>query len=224
MFTHRGIRPSVQAGSRRSNCRLNSHHLTASLRGLSGLMVVEFVNTPTLLAMGESAIITNLKNRRTLIVLILVIGAVYFVLGDMNGFMSKSNLNKEIQVKQISSTEMSKARYTRKGSGAYIDWIDVELNQDEINNIVNWINSVPESDRVALNQIPANTSISAGIVFKLKTGKEIRIQYDLEKIYITRTDIWTRQMIYTIDQENLRDFFDQQLKGFYFGEDKVNKS
>lgn len=31
-------------------------------------------------------------------------------------------------------------------------------------------------------------------------------------------------MIYTIDQENLRDFFDQQLKGFYFGEDKVNKS
>lgn len=182
------------------------------------------VNTPTLLAMEESAIITNLKNRRTLIVLILVIGAVYFVLGDMNGFMSKSNLNKEIQVKQISSTEMSKARYTRKGSGAYIDWIDVELNQDEINNIVNWINSVPESDRVVLNQIPANTSISAGIVFKLKAGREIRIQYDLEKIYITRTDIWTRQMIYTIDQENLRDFFDQQLKGFYFGEDKVNKS
>lgn len=187
-------------------------------------MVVEFVNTPTLLAMGENAIITNLKNRRTLLVLILVIGAVYFVLGDMNGFMSKSNLNKEIQVKQISSTEMSKALYTRKGSGAYIDWIDVELNQDEINNIVNWINSVPESDRVALNQIPANTSISAGIVFKLKAGREIRIQYDLEKIYITRTDIWTRQMIYTIDQENLRDFFDQQLKGFYFGEDKVNKS
>ncbi|WP_456290049.1 hypothetical protein M1D70_13000 [Paenibacillus sp. AK002] len=138
--------------------------------------------------------------------------------------MSKSNLNKEIQVKQISSTEMSKALYTRKGSGAYIDWIDVELNQDEINNIVNWINSVPESDRVALKQIPANTSISAGIVFKLKPGREIRIQYDLEKIYITRTDIWTRQMIYTIDQENLRDFFDQQLKGFYFGEDKVNKS
>lgn len=187
-------------------------------------MVVEFVNTPTLLAMGENAIITNLKNRRTLLVLILVIGAVYFVLGDMNGFMSKSNLNKEIQVKLISSTEMSKARYTRKGSGAYIDWIDVELNQDEINNIVNWINSVPDSDRIALKQIPSNTSISAGIVFKLKAGKEIRIQYDLEKIYITKTDIWTRQMIYTIDQENLRDFFDQQLKGFYFGEDKVNKS
>ena len=114
-------------------------------------------------------------------ILILVIGTLYFVLGDMNGFMSKSNLNKEIQVKQISSTEMSKARYTRKGSGAYIDWIDVELNQDEIINIVNWINSVPESDRVALKQIPPNTSIRAGIVFKLKPGREIRIQYDLEK-------------------------------------------
>lgn len=142
----------------------------------------------------------------------------------MNNFMSKSKLNKEIQVKQISSTEMSKAQYIRKGSGAFIDWIRVELNQNEINNIVNWINSVPDSDIIELIQIPSNTSISTGIVFRLKTRKEIRIQFDLEKIYITRTDIRTGQVIYTINQEDLKNFFDKQLKGFYFGEDKVKKS
>ncbi|WP_242615168.1 hypothetical protein [Paenibacillus solani] len=138
--------------------------------------------------------------------------------------MSKSKLNKEIQVKQISSTEMSKAQYTRKGSAAYIDWIRVELDQNDINNIVNWVNSVPDSDIIELKQIPSNTSISAGIVFRLKTRKEIRIQYDLEKIYITRTNIRTGQVIYTINQEDLKNFFDKQLKGFYFGEDKVEES
>jgi hypothetical protein len=167
--------------------------------------------------------INNQKHKRTFIILILVVGILYFVLGDMNNFMSKSKLNKEIQVKQISSTEMSKALYTRNESGAFIDWIEVKLNQDDINNIVNWINSVPDSDIIELKQIPSNTSISTGIVFRLKNRKEIRIQYDLERIYITRTDIKTGQVIYTITQENLRDFFDKQLKGFYFGEDKVKK-
>lgn len=173
---------------------------------------------------GESAILNNLKSRRTFIILILVTGTLYFFLGDMNSFMSKSKLNKEIQVKQISSTEMCKAQYTRKGPAAYIDWIRVELDQNEINNIVNWVNSVPDSDIIELKQIPSNTSISAGIVFRLKTRKEIRIQYDLEKIYITRTNIRTGQVIYTIKQEGLKNFFDKQLKGFYFGEDKVEKS
>jgi hypothetical protein len=138
--------------------------------------------------------------------------------------MSKTKLNKEIQVKKISSTEMSKVQYTSNGlGGAYIDWIKVELNQNEINNIVNWINSASDSDITELNQIPSNTSISAGIVFRLKTSKEIRIQYDLENIYITRTDIRSGRVINIINQENLRNFFDDQLKGFYFGEDKVKK-
>ncbi|WMT39685.1 hypothetical protein RE628_20105 [Paenibacillus sp. D2_2] len=149
-------------------------------------------------------------------------GAFYFFLGDMNNLMSKTKLNKEIQAKKISSAEMSKVQYTSNGSGgAYIDWIKVELNQNEINNIVDWINSASASDITELNQIPSNTSISAGIVFRLNTRKEIRIQYDLENIYITRTDIRFGRVIYIINQENLKDFFDKQLKGFYFGEDKV---
>jgi len=156
------------------------------------------------------------------VILILLIGVVYFFLRDLNSFPSK--LSKEIQIKQIVSTEMSKVKYTREGQMASINWIDVDLSQKDIHNIVNWINSVPDSDIIEIDQVPANTSISAGIVFRLKAKKEIRIQYDLEKIYITRTDIRTGQVLYTINQEDLRDFFDKQLKGFYFGEDKVNIS
>lgn len=139
----------------------------------------------------------------------------------MNNGTSESILNKKIQVKLISSTEMSKAVYTREGFGAFINWIDINLSQEEINNIATWINSVYESDITELDNIPSNKSISAGIVFRLKGNKEIRIQYDFEKIYITRTDIKNKQVIYSINQEELKNFFDKHLKGFYFGEDKV---
>lgn len=116
---------------------------------------------------------------------------------------------------------MSKAVYTKEGSGAFINWVDIKLRQDEVENIANWINSVPEPEIIELNQIPSNKSISAGIVFRLKTNKEIRIQYDLEKIYITRTDLKKSHVVYSINKEELKNFFDTQLKGFYFGEDKV---
>lgn len=141
----------------------------------------------------------------------------------MNNATSKPSL-KDIQIKQISSTEMSKAVYTKEGTGAFVNWVDIKLRQDEVENIANWINSVPESEIIELNQIPSNKSISAGIVFRLKNNKEIRIQYDLEKIYITRTDIKNSQVVYSINQGELMNFFDTQLKGFYFGEDKVRNS
>ncbi|MNE43529.1 hypothetical protein D3C80_1377080 [compost metagenome] len=48
--------------------------------------------------------------------------------------------------------------------------------------------------------------------------------YDLEKIYITRTDIKYKPVVYSINQRELKQFFDTQLKGFYFGEDKVRES
>ncbi|WP_379391529.1 hypothetical protein [Paenibacillus lentus] len=119
---------------------------------------------------------------------------------------------------------MSKAVYTKEGTGAIVNWVDIKLRQDEVENIANWINSVPESEIIELNQIPSNKSISAGIVFRLKNNKEIRIQYDLEKIYITRTDQKNSQVVYSINQGELMNFFDTQLKGFYFGEDKVRNS
>ncbi|WP_289355094.1 hypothetical protein [Paenibacillus sp. S-12] len=136
-------------------------------------------------------------------------------------FVDLNNVTSEIQIKQIASTEMSKAVYTKEGTGAFINWVDIKLRQDEVENIANWINSVPDSEIIELNQIPSNTSISSGIVFRLKTNKEIRIQYDLEKIYITRTDLKKSQVVYSINQGELKNFFDTQLKGFYFGEDKV---
>lgn len=141
----------------------------------------------------------------------------------MNNATSKPSL-KDIQIKQILSTEMSKAVYTKEGTGAFVNWVDIKLRQDEVENIANWINSVPESEIIELNQIPSNKSISAGIVFRLKNNKEIRIQYDLEKIYITRTDIKNSPVVYSINQGELMNFFDTQLKGFYFGEDKVRNS
>lgn len=77
-------------------------------------------------------------------ILILLIGVVYFLTHALNSFPSK--LFKEIQLKQIVSTEMSKVKYTREGQMASINWIDVDLSQNDIHNIVNWINSVPDSD------------------------------------------------------------------------------
>lgn len=157
----------------------------------------------------------SLTSIKAIIILIFLLGVIYLLFVDLN------NVTREIQIKQIASTEMSKAVYTKEGTGAFINWVDIKLRQDEVENIANWINSVPDSEIIELNQIPSNTSISAGVVFRLKSNKEIRIQYDLEKIYITRTDLKKSQVVYSINQGELKKFFDTQLKGFYFGEDKV---
>ncbi|MDT8976616.1 hypothetical protein RQP50_10215 [Paenibacillus sp. chi10] len=164
---------------------------------------------------GGYAIKIPLNSLKAIIIPIVLLGGIYL------WFVDSDNVTKEIQIKQIASTEMSKAVYTKEGSGAFINWVDIKLGQDEVENIANWINSVPESEIIELNQIPSNKSINAGIVFKLKINKEIRIQYDLEKIYITRTDLKKSHVVYAINQEELKNFFDTQLKGFYFGEDKV---
>ncbi|QOS78507.1 hypothetical protein JNUCC31_27995 [Paenibacillus sp. JNUCC31] len=46
---------------------------------------------------------------------------------------------------------------------------------------------MPDSSIIELQETPSN--ISAGIAFRLHSRKDITIQYDLEKIYITRTDL-----------------------------------
>lgn len=150
-------------------------------------------------------------------------GAIPFLFVGLNNVTGKSGL-RHLHIKQISSTEMLKVEYKQKGDGAFINWIDVELSQDDIRRIVSWINSVPESEMMKVNRIPPNSSISAGISFKLKMNTELLIQYDLETIYVTTTDFINRQAIYSIHQGDLKGFFDAQLKGFYFGEDKVKGS
>ncbi len=131
---------------------------------------------------------------------------------------SENNINKEIMISDISNVQMSKVVYSRD-TIPNIQFIDIELTEEQVENIVEWINTVPQSAINELNQIPSN--ISAGIVFQLKRNKEIRIQYDLEDIFISRTDVGRSQLKYSIIQDQLKLFFDEQLKGFYFGKDKV---
>jgi len=157
-----------------------------------------------------------------MIFVILLIGVLYFMFQyDGNSLVNNLNLNKEINVNQISSTQMSKAVYSHVTS-PNIKFIDVELTEKQIKDITEWINSVPSSSIRKLNHTPSN--ISAGIVFRLKWNKEIRIQYDLDNIFITRTDITRNQVMYSIIQEQLKNFFDEQLKGFYFGQDNLKGS
>ncbi|MCR8656701.1 hypothetical protein [Paenibacillus endoradicis] len=138
-----------------------------------------------------------------------------------NEYTVKHILDKEIQLKQISKTEMSKRVYSKTGGIGYVSTEEIILNEEEIKNIIYWINPVSESEVTELKQIPNNTSISAGIIIGLEANKEIRIQYDLEKIYITRTDIKGKGILYTIDKKELKSFFNEKLKGFYFGEDNI---
>lgn len=185
----------------------NTYCIIFTHRGIRPLVLTspEALNTGT---NGGIYIKIPLTSVKAIIIFIFLLGVIYL------WFVDSNNVTKEIQIKHIASTEMSKAVYTKEGTGAFINWVDIKLRQDEVENIANWINSVPESEIIELNQIPSNRSINAGIVFKLKTNKEIRIQYDLEKIYITRTDLKKSQVVYSINQEELKKFFDTQLKGF----------
>ncbi|WP_235680326.1 hypothetical protein [Paenibacillus albicereus] len=133
-----------------------------------------------------------------------------------------TNANYLIKTDQISNTQMSLAVYRNYGFGAEINFEDINLKQEQIEKIISWINNTPESEITTLNETPSN--ISAGIVLKLKSRKEIRIQYDLKKIYITRSDIKKSLVKYSIEQKNLNDFFNENLKGHYFGSDNVKDS
>ncbi|OZB96185.1 hypothetical protein CJP46_09750 [Paenibacillus sp. XY044] len=156
-------------------------------------------------------------NKKTpiLIIVLFLIGAGYLYQSFLKDELKP---NRSISVNEIVSTEMSKVVYSRDTT-PNINFVDIKLTNAQIRSIAEWINSVPDSSVIKMNQIPPN--ISAGIVFRLKANKEVRIQYDLEKIFITRTDVKNAQM-YSIEQEELKNFFDQQLKGFYFGNDSVN--
>jgi hypothetical protein len=138
--------------------------------------------------------------------------------------ISKLIIEKKIQTNQILNIEMEKKVYTTAAGMGYISSENIMLADEEIDNIVSWVNSVSESDILVMNQMPKNTSISTGIVLKLKFNKEIRIQYDLETIYITRTDIKGKRILYSIEQNDLKSFFDEKLQGFYFGEDTVQSN
>lgn len=157
-----------------------------------------------------------IKILKTLIITLLLLLVAYYSYQYLN--QENEQLNKEISIDQIKSTQMTKAVYSHKTPN--ITFVDIKLTDEQINQIVGWINSVPESSIIELHQTPSN--ISAGIAFRLHSRRDITIQYDLEKIYITRTDIKNKQVKYSIVQNDLKSFFNEQLKGFYYGKDKLN--
>ena len=166
----------------------------------------------------------QLIKQRGIVLLSLLIGVIYFLFVFNNEYTVNHISEKEIKIKQITYTEMSKKVYSRTGGIGYISTEDIILTEEEIENIIYWIQSVSESEVTEMKQIPINTSISSGIIIGLKKNKEIRIQYDLENIYITRTDIKGKRILYSIDQKEFKRFFNEKLRGFYFGEDTVKSS
>lgn len=131
-----------------------------------------------------------------------------------------SIMNRPVDIENISGTEMERAVYSYlPAGGAHVRFEDIHLNPDQINEITGWLNTAPESAITMLDNMPSD--ISAGIVFKVKSNKEVRIQYNRDKVYVTRTDVNRQMLRYSIEQAELKNFFDEQLKGSYFGEDTV---
>ncbi|MGC5771618.1 hypothetical protein [Paenibacillus pabuli] len=153
---------------------------------------------------------------KTLIIVLAILLVAYYSYQNLN--QENEQLNKEISIHQIKSTQMTKAVYSYE-TIPNITFVDIKLTDEQINKIVGWINSVAGSSIIELHQTPSN--ISAGIAFRLHSRRDITIQYDLEQIYITRTDLKNKETKYSIVQEDLKSFFDEQLKGFYYGKDKV---
>ncbi|MGP4038532.1 hypothetical protein ACTWP4_01290 [Gracilibacillus sp. D59] len=91
----------------------------------------------------------------------------------------------------------------------HYDNVGVELTQDEINQVLDLYNSVPEERISEVKQVPSD--LKAGITFDLKKETEIRIQYDGEKIYKTYSDK-KGQKKYVIDYPELNTFFDNKLE------------
>ncbi|WP_051507149.1 hypothetical protein [Saccharibacillus sacchari] len=130
-----------------------------------------------------------------------------------------SIMNRPVDVEKISSTEMGRYVYSNQNGAGFVQFEDIPLDTQQIDNIATWINEAPESAITMLDTMPSD--ISAGIVFKVKSNKEVRIQYNRDKVYVTRTDVNRQMLRYSIEQAELKNFFDEQLKGSYFGEDAV---
>lgn len=148
---------------------------------------------------------------RRILVFVFVAGVIYLLL------IHKLDLNKAISINQITSTEMSKAVYANEGKGVQISFENVELSHEDVSQIVDWINATPESAKTRLKEDRFAPSIRVGVILKFKWNNEIRIQYDCEKIYITRTGVAGRELKYSMDQHELKNFLDEHLKGTYFG-------
>jgi len=148
-----------------------------------------------------------------------VIAALVILQFNQHADPLSSIMNRPIDVEKISSTEMGRYVYSNQNGAGFVEFEYIPLDTQQIDNIATWINEAPESAITMLDNMPSN--ISAGIVFKVKSNKEVRIQYNRDKVYVTRTDVNRQMLRYSIEQAELQNFFDEQLKGSYLGEDPV---
>jgi hypothetical protein len=124
-----------------------------------------------------------------------------FLTDDSNEkFMQELSLHQKIDEQQIESTRMSKVVLVN----STYKHIDIDLSKEQIQRIITIFNSIsPKS----INSIDAiNSSISSGIVIRLKNRSEVRIHYDKRNIYVSRPELK-----YIIEDIELKKIFDNEL-------------
>lgn len=166
------------------------------------------------------------KYVRVIFLLIMIIVGFGSVLGwlryeEDKNFMSELLLHKSISKDDIIDTRAGKVIYKSMGSGmAKIEHVEMDINEEEMNELISWFNSVPANSVHEVGSIEG--SVNAGIVLNMRSGFEIRIQYNSSNIYVTRNDIKGKgiSIKYIIEHDHIREFFEDLTNGFYFGQDK----
>ena len=150
-----------------------------------------------------------IKNKSLAIILgIVILGLVLLFLYDRE----KSIEEPVILHKEIAANEVVKVNMTKWVlDGVTWKQKDVELNQQEVNQIRSWFNSVPTNMIREVQNV--NPNLSAGIMFEIKSNAKVLIQYDKKDIYVTRNDLKSdySQTKYVVDGSELNDFFDNKL-------------
>ncbi|WP_223068424.1 hypothetical protein [Paenibacillus caui] len=160
-----------------------------------------------------------------LIMIMVALGSVFGWLKykEDKNFMNELLLHKPISKKDIKDTRAGKVIYKSMGSGmAKAEHVEIDINEEEMNKLISWFNSVPVNSVHEVGSVEG--SIIAGIVLDMRSGSEIRIQYNSNNIYVTRNDIKGKGIYikYIIEHEYIRKFFEDLTKEYYFGKDKVS--
>jgi molybdopterin-biosynthesis enzyme MoeA-like protein len=120
--------------------------------------------------------------------------------------LPKNELHKTISADEIVKVSMGKWVYGDVG----VEHVEVELSPEDMNNVRTWFNSVPDDRIQEVGYV--NPNLAAGIVFELKSNAEVRIQYDNNDVYVTRTEPkLDSQVMYVVDYAELKSFFDEKL-------------
>ncbi|MCC3375948.1 hypothetical protein [Cohnella sp. REN36] len=144
-----------------------------------------------------------------IIAIALVILTISFTQKHSSGVVPESlPLNKQIQPTDVQGYKMSKWVV----ENSFAKQADVSLTQQQVIQLVDMFNSIPEMSVVQVESV--DPQISAGIVLGLKPDREIRIQYAKKEVYVTRNDLSNdfELKYYKVNLENIKGFFEGFLK------------